>query len=485
MRLLYFLFIFCEIIFAKRTADILFLTDIHLDILYDSQSPTSSLCRNLKAPFNVTISENDYGKYDCDTPTTLLNSMVSNLRQKYSTLDLIILNGDQIAHNLFKIDLGDIGKNKQVYHDTFALIYKMLKMGYPEATILPTIGNNDFYEHYTTPTPDSLKEQTDFFKSLYFNSENMDMADLNTDHDESISDGMYYSYRLGDTKFIMLNSVVFTVKNKRFDPVECDRQLHWLEKELDSPEKKIISMHVPPYPFFFENKTDFLMNETVLKKFDDLMYKYRDNILNVLSSHLHWMKFGIRAKTEYSDFVFHQTTLPETDMDRFINTVVRSKKILNRSKQVRASLTKYFNIINFAALSPIYFNNPTYSIIEYDIDRHRIDNIKTFSADLNKTLAHDQTLNWSIQYNLKKDLGFRNFDNDDIYDFVYRRYEDVKIEQLLPYFLGASPRYEEFYKDLLLKRGMYDTDDGLRKFLCSFREIFEDDLKKCEEAFGL
>jgi hypothetical protein len=480
MKLFFLLCLVIELV-CKRYADVLFLTDIHIDILYDSSSQTTTACRNIKDPFNVTINEKDFGRYDCDSPVSLFNSMFSSLKSNYNNLDLIILNGDQIGHDLYSIDLGDKSKNRQLYHDSFSFIYKVLKTGYPEATILPVIGNNDFYEHYSTPDESSKKEQINFFKSLYFSSENINKTNLNPDFEETVNDSMYYSYRIDDTKFIMLNSVIYTLKNKNFNLADCDRELEWFVKELKSPGKKLICLHVPPYPFFWANKTEFFFRQEYMKKFDDLMYEYRDSIINVLSSHLHWMKFGIRVKSEFTNFLFRNSNLPETDMDRFIDTVVRSKKILNRSKQIKMNKIKYFNLINLASLSPIFSNSPTYSILQYDIDNHRINNIRTYSGDLNRTLLHNEPLQWDIQYDLKKDFKFQNFNSEDIYDFVYHRVEQPEIKRLLPYYIGGYPRFNVFYMKQIIKEGIIDVDDDYKKFLCAYKEIFRQEIELCED----
>jgi hypothetical protein len=483
-NIFYITFLLFINILANEQLNFLFLTDIHLDLLYDSLSNHETLCRNTESPFNMTLYNYDFGRYDCDTPTTLFNSMLNNLKQNQDKLDLIILNGDQIAHNLYKVPLGDDKlENKKLYKKIFEFIYKNFQIMYPGVPILPVIGNNDFYEHYTTPDPDSKKEQVNYFKSLYFNNTAM-LDNLNTDHEATLNDGMYYSYKFKEgLKFIMFNSVIYSYNNKKFSNIDCDRELEWLERELNTNEKKIICMHVPPYPFYYDNRTEFYIREEYMKKFDDLMYKYKDTVVNVLSSHLHWMKFGIRFKSQLVNYVFHESTLPETDMDRFINTIVRSKKILNRSKQLRVVEEKYFNVINFASLSPVYDNSPTYSVIKFNSGIHQIDNIKTFHANLNNTLpVHSgSNLDWDIQYDLKKDFGFSTFDNEDIYDFIYNRVQQLEIKKLLPYYLGGYPRYDSVYFSRLIQLGMIDESTDYKKLLCAYKEIFEVEVKKCED----
>jgi hypothetical protein len=365
--------------------------------------------------------------------------MFNDLKQRYNKLDLIILNGDQIAHRFFKLDIGDKHK-KQLYYDSFNFIYEILKTGYPEATILTVIGNNDFFEHYTTPEGESKKEQISFFNSLYFTSGNMDIANLNFDFEETISDSMYYSYKLGGTKFIILNSINYSTLNIKFNITDCDRQLKWLERELSGPGKKFITMHLPPFPFYWINKTDFYyLHEEYIERFDDLVYRYRDSIINVFASHLHWMKFGILIRNE--------TRSADIEIERLDK--VRTKKIIDKSQDSK----KYFNIIHFASVSPIYYNNPIYSVLKYDKDKQILNNIITYSADLNRTLLYHQPLQWNSRYDSKKDLGFIDFNNENMYDLVYHHLEQPRYRLIIPYYLGGYPRYGN-YKERLLIRGM-------------------------------
>jgi predicted MPP superfamily phosphohydrolase len=473
--------IFCIILLLisqsqLKEINILFLTDIHLDYLYDSNSAPSDYCRNKANPLDITQLDDDFGRPNCDSPKTLFNSMLSNLKTKYEKLDLIILTGDQIAHFLYSVDIGDKSKNKLIYKQIFEYIEESLRKLYPSATVLPVVGNNDFYEYYTTPDAESRKTQTDFFRKLYFNSPAFDKGKLNGDYKTTVNDGLYYSYQYDkDLKFIMFNSVIFNKKNKNYNTTDCDRELSWLENELKGPGRKIISMHVPFYPFYWNFKTEFYANDEVyVKKFDDLMFKYRDTILNVFSSHLHWNKFGVRVRDLNSmEYLY--------EMDK-LSKEFKSKDFLELSKRELKKNIKYFNNFNFASLSPAYHCNPSYTVIDFNMERLKIGNIQTHSADLRKAVpAEGNTLEWSIQYNLQSDLGFTNFDNEDMYDFIYNRVNQPDMLKLYPYYTGGFPRYEEEYFNLLIQKGNIDPSTDFRKLFCPYKEIFEADLKKCEE----
>jgi hypothetical protein len=56
------IFIFILNILSEKYVDILFITDIHLDLLYDSHSLTSSRCRKLNDTLTPTLEQNDFGK---------------------------------------------------------------------------------------------------------------------------------------------------------------------------------------------------------------------------------------------------------------------------------------------------------------------------------------------------------------------------------------------------------------------------------------
>jgi hypothetical protein len=400
--------------------------------------------------------------------------MLDNAKLTHNNIDLIIINGDQIGHRLIDEDLGDKSENKKLYKKTFAHIFNNLTTVFPEATILPVIGNNDYYEHYLSPKGESKREQIDFFKSLYFGG--LEVDNLNKDFEATVSDGMYYSYKINkDLKFIMWNSIMYSKKNVNFDKDDFKREMEWLEKELSSDDKKILCMHIPPYPFFEGNRTKYYAKDKHMEKLDDLMYKYRHSIVNVFGSHLHFMKFGVSTKADSSKFLAEQVYKLETEMDKLIRKIYKNKIIHSSTK-------KYFNVINFAALSPISGNNPTYSVIDFNFEKVKIDNIRAYHADLNKTLSTPGELDWDIQYDFRNDFGFSEFDNEDIYDFVYNRVKHIEVKEILPYYIGGYPRNEEYYFERLVELGYVDNYDDFKKLLCTFKNLYKGDIQKCEEA---
>src|SRR5690349_4571309 len=82
---------------------ITYISDVHLDILYDSNTSDSKLlsCRNGKDYLNYFLKEFDYGRFNCNPSEVLFKSALSDMHNKLSNPDLVIIGGDMISHGLY------------------------------------------------------------------------------------------------------------------------------------------------------------------------------------------------------------------------------------------------------------------------------------------------------------------------------------------------------------------------------------------------
>jgi hypothetical protein len=99
--------------------------------------------------------------------------------------------------------------------DNIAASTIRIKEQFPEAVILPCIGNNDIEYHYKAPT---LQDKYNYYGDLFniwftnvsANANYMKFYEIK----ETFMQGGYYRYDLDDNvSFLSLNSIYFHVKN--------------------------------------------------------------------------------------------------------------------------------------------------------------------------------------------------------------------------------------------------------------------------------
>lgn len=81
---------------AKRSRSFLLISDIHLDIFYESQADVKGFCRNssMQSTYDA-----PYGKIGCDSPPQLLDDALDAMQKraaKLGHLDFIMLSGEWI-----------------------------------------------------------------------------------------------------------------------------------------------------------------------------------------------------------------------------------------------------------------------------------------------------------------------------------------------------------------------------------------------------
>ena len=79
----------------KSIKNILYLTDIHLDLLYDSNSEINgqfiTRCKNNENLETHLLKSFDYGRYSCNSNENLLKETLADIKKKFSDIDLIII----------------------------------------------------------------------------------------------------------------------------------------------------------------------------------------------------------------------------------------------------------------------------------------------------------------------------------------------------------------------------------------------------------
>jgi hypothetical protein len=251
-------------------------------------------------------------------------------------------------------------------------------------------------------------------------------------------------------------------------------------------EKGFLMFHIPPYPQYVNNKTEFFYYENFAERMESLVFKYKANIINTLCGHLHWSKGGVRSFDSMSGHY------PGSDTDKLISKYVRFNNFL----QPKVKKIKYFSLINFPAISPVFNNNPGYSVINFSPENKRIVNIEIHFADLHQTLDKNDEFSKDIEvhpemlfnnvFSYRDDFLFSEFNDEDFYDFIYNRLEMPTLFRNYQLFIAGysksidEDKYEK-YVSMLIKGGMIDLNDNFKIFKCSHKVIYTKELANCSK----
>lgn len=442
-------------IFLCASLDQIFvISDIHYDILYNSASPQHDFCKNMKSPLSNEVKSYDFGRFECNTNKNLLISTLKKIKDINNNPQLILLGGDLISHKIMELSLQD---PKEIIKKTLREFVSVISDFFPNTVVLPTTGNNDFYERYNVPVGDSKVDQYSSWKNTFFSDLRIKRL-LNSDYETTLNDGSYYSYKFSEElTFISLNSNYFNNKNFVKDDITPINQLQFLNRTLSSLKigsKAILFNHISAFPQFFGNKTDFYWKTRYVNLMERIMYQNKERIILTLNFHIHFSSFGVRKQTNESNSYYMQTVM-------------------------------------FPALSPVYKNNPGFGTILMDSSLS-IKDINYYYFMLNYTLdsANQQfsiktdlntDLLWNLTFSYKQDLGFTSFDALDFYDFATNRL--LNSSDMRSNYLNLLGGYTRDTFDLNLKRlvemGFIDPDNQFKYFLCVKTCLYQVEMAAC------
>ena len=106
------------------------------------------------------------GRYGCDSPTVLIEQMLTRMNEKYGKLDVIFLTGDYVAHHIAMPKDDEDAKRTYVFLlETLGYLNEVLAAKFPDTLVLPVFGNNDS-KYHDNPIPD---DDAPFFYTYVFN----------------------------------------------------------------------------------------------------------------------------------------------------------------------------------------------------------------------------------------------------------------------------------------------------------------------------
>ena len=133
------------------------MNDIHYDPFYNSKVDKESFCW-AENPIDEGGKENatqeaKFGRFGCD-PNDLLISNILNKMTKDYEIDVLLINGDLVGHEIavkpsLKLSEKQIEEHYIILKDILTSVQNDFVNSYFKNTvILPTIGNNDVKFHY-------------------------------------------------------------------------------------------------------------------------------------------------------------------------------------------------------------------------------------------------------------------------------------------------------------------------------------------------
>ena len=241
---------------AARDLQILVVTDTHLDP-FRNRSLAQALAR---APFaqwppllthDIQAPLPNVGR---DTNPALLFSALRAMEREVPHPDAIFVVGDLLGHHFRESYMATVDhKDDASYHmfvdNSADLLAHALHRLYPQAQILPTVGNNDGYcgDYRSTPRDQFLAHQAATWEPL------VNLHERAASFRQTYASGGYYEARLANgVRVLDLNSIVFSdgYENACGDPAAhpADEQLSWLNSRLQSSPKipTLLLTHIPP-----------------------------------------------------------------------------------------------------------------------------------------------------------------------------------------------------------------------------------------------
>eukprot|EP01119_Soliformovum_irregulare_P014831 TRINITY_DN4092_c0_g1_i5.p1 TRINITY_DN4092_c0_g1~~TRINITY_DN4092_c0_g1_i5.p1 ORF type:complete len:354 (-),score=27.92 TRINITY_DN4092_c0_g1_i5:271-1332(-) len=312
------------------------ISDLHYDPTADSMKyNASTFCRpptNKRFPLeskrNQWGSSGQFGLFGCDSPKTLLESMVQSMSEVNNSPAFILLSGDSAAHALLP--------EEQI--DAIRTVAEVLGKQFPNTAIYPALGNNDFEPDYnSTCGPNShLSAIASIWKPF-----------LTVDQSRSFEKmGGYNATPISGVRLIVLNTVLYSVRNSNFvDQSDPCGQFAWLISQMNDAfscgERVIIMGHIPV------GIDEYTSGYFWHPQFSDTLR----NLLNQYQSTIGAMLFG------------------HTHSDEFFFFTDPSSTVLS------------FQLIS-PALSPIFGNNPAFRYFYFNNTENFLSSYDQYMLDL-------------------------------------------------------------------------------------------------------
>lgn len=424
------------------------------------------------------LNHSSYGVLGCNPPYKLLDLMLHKMKNsEISAPDLIFLPGDFVAHGFSQnIDANFSSLKYEILKEVLKKTFYQVSQSYPDTFLFPAIGNNDAKFHYQVPTLQDKKEYYELLFETWFenNPKNSLLTNIKEIRTDFMNGGYYKADISEDLSVIVLNTLYFNVDNNaNNDPDAAEEQLSWFEKQLDAIKKKntktIISYHIFSGINYY-NGIDIFLNKTSNQRIQNLFYQYKDHIILIVGAHIH--------------------------MNGFRFGTFRTNNTNNESENLETQEEFYGNTIISSALSPVYYNNPSFLTVNFESfspknAKYTIFNLKDFlnaSSIQNDETDFDEIEQFFFEYDLKDTYNLEDLSPLSLKKLVQNFDEN---EEILRKFLILTNGYPdtaenrekifpEYKKDGLFVDDKWNFDEKEKaKYLCSLSESTAEGFNTC------
>jgi hypothetical protein len=323
--------------------------------------------------------------------------MLDKMNELEPDVDIILVTGDMITHGV-SVELEDMKHHHQ--YDMLKnlleeLIVNILAEKFPNAYILPTIGNNDIKYHYVAPqrnytAPDYYPYMYNLIFEQIPKNRNLNLTGVK---ESFYNFGGYKIDMSDDLSFISLNSLYYNNRTPSNDTEIKVAQLDWFEKTLDNAEpgrKFVIFFHIYPGMYFIGHIRFFWERPAVLR-FNDIIQRNIDKIALINGAHSHFPDIKVGFSSEFSI-----PLLMNTD-DHFLKYIPKWTMLITPS------------------ISPVFRNNPGITLLEMEDQVPK--NIVWHFMELYKFPSKESEVTFN-SLRFKEDLGIDEFTPNSALRFI-------------------------------------------------------------------
>jgi sphingomyelin phosphodiesterase acid-like 3 len=393
---------------GKPTGRVLLISDIHLDPLADL-SILQDLTKDPADQWEGTFAkskQNEYARAPADTNYPLLKSALC-AAEAQGPYDFVIASGDYLRHN-FQERFPAVSKRTSdpaaFATKTVVFVINALQktFGVP---VYVALGNNDSSSGDYNVDPESA-----FLVTL---GHSIGVLAKNPEAEADFCTGGYYELPhpdLANQEIIVLNTVLWSrlygiIGSKIVEPGLSE--MNWFAEKLNRAEtqghKVILIMHIPPGLDSFSCSRQKsgrapieFWEDAFLTKFCDLIREYGGMIQIALAGHTHTDDFRVLGTKGNSSPVFFRIT---------------------------------------PSISPIYLNNPGFSVLKYDPMSGDILDISTYYLNLSPGGTDPQ---WKGEYSFSKAYESSSLNSANMLQLAARIHEDPKVRQTFADFYAVS-----------------------------------------------
>jgi len=357
-----------------------------------------------------------YGRFGCDSPMTLVEATLQEMKRVWATPDWIFITGDLAAHGL---------PNRG---EAMEATTRMMKRAFPDVPLYFCFGNNDVAE--TNYQMDCSSEWLEFAYSLwgkYIPDDQkktflqMGAYRVNISHSQQPS---VFETKKAPLRLLVLNTMLYSVRsNHKYEKDPCG-QFEWMENELQEARndsaKVYLMSHIMPGTdsYGFTPLWNFDQNA----RYFDLLQEYSDVIAGQFYGHVHNDEFRVYGESAPGE----KKSVPEIPQERQQRQLQQGQelKIVKGEKQETLQ-----GLVN-PAVSPIYGNNPEFRLTSYNPETFAISDYRIHYMDLLESNEQETPI-WNFLYSFesyhvgeadKKGLSLlydRLFENEEDFDNWY------------------------------------------------------------------